>query len=103
MPRRRINVVGRGEHWLQSRKSRRSGVSRSSAYQARALVVELPAWDEELHGRRIVAPGGANGAVEPVCVFHFRHIELDAEARLFGHFQFTVYDSQGFFREPLPV
>src|SRR5580698_3152940 len=58
----------------------------SSAHQTRPFGIELPAWYEELHGRRIVTRAQAVGVVELVCALDCIEIEIDAEARALRHF-----------------
>src|SRR5206468_12724147 len=74
-----------------------------SAHQARALVVEGPARDQELHRDRVVARAQAHVLVRLVRLFQFRLIEFDAQARLFGHAYLAALDPQRLFGESLAV
>src|SRR5690242_9087735 len=76
---------------------------KSSAYQARTLVVELPARNQELHGGGVVPRASSNRFVELIGLLHLRHIELNAEAAFFRYFQFAVLDAEWLFGEPLSI
>src|SRR5437870_2588269 len=64
------------------------GVSSVSAHEAGTLVVELPARDQVLHGRRIVARPERFLLVQPVVLLDLRHVDLDAQAWLLRHCHF---------------
>src|SRR6185369_7822979 len=74
-----------------------------SAHQARALGIELPAGNQVLHGVSVIAAAEPDGLVETMRLFHFLHIDLDAESGFVGHGDLSACDAQRLLGEALPI
>src|SRR6185369_11876 len=59
-----------------------------------ALVVEVPAGDQELHGRRVVARPQSHVLVGLMGLFDFGHVDLDTQAGLFRDADQAALDLQ---------
>src|SRR6478736_8411217 len=73
------------------------------ADHARPLRIELPAWNEELHGLSVVARAQPLTEVELVGLVDFVHVELDAQSRPLRDLDMAALDLQRRSRQALPV
>src|SRR5450830_817702 len=72
------------------RHPRRCPSNKRSAHQARALVIEAPAGNQELHGHAVIARPQAHALVAFVGLGHGVHVDLHAQARFGRHLDVTV-------------
>src|SRR6185437_2571016 len=73
------------------------------ADHARALVIELPSWQEKLHCTRVIANTQPSLIVERMRTFHLLQIDLHTQPRTLWNPNAAIFNPQRLSRKALPI